>query len=104
MLALFIMLWILFYLFFVYFYLQNALWKNGSKGRKYYYIWRKETMKRRLALLLGAAMLTVSLAGCSGGGDIPAVPPPTRLAVFLRAPRPPAPRAGRPGAAKVRQC
>ena len=25
-------------------------------------------MKRRLALLLGAAMLTVSLAGCSGGG------------------------------------
>ncbi len=30
-------------------------------------------MKRRLALLLGAAMLTVSLAGCSGGGEIPAV-------------------------------
>ena len=69
MLALFVMFWILFYLFFCVFLFTKCPVEERFERAKNYYIWRKETMKRRLALLLGAAMLTVSLAGCSGGGN-----------------------------------
>ena len=39
------------------------------EDRNHFIFWRKEDMKRRLALLLSAAMLTVSLAGCGGGNS-----------------------------------